>query len=185
MEALGTGTGVGCYPPNVGIAWRIISNPTDINSYIVSGNYFGTFNKIGSMDYSGYCTMMSSSVQQGMQFGGSSVANISGLSIFADSQFSSTGRVGYHVTLSGGDAGLASLYGGIYHLGLWTIDVKAMLNAGRTPPFAFSRYSNQRIYRLFAKKTFNRDITYITDDAGSGAAAYQSKAININWILEL
>jgi len=188
LEPFGTGVSPGTYPPNIGIAWRILSSPSNIDSVIVSGVYRGTFNKVGSMDYSGYVTMMSSSVVQGLQFGGSAVTNISGLSIFALSNFSSTGRVGYHVTLSGGDAGLAALYGGIYHIGLWTLDMKSLLESGQTPPYSFNRYINPRKYRLFAKKTFNQDITYITDDTSivpaiSGAFDFQNKAININWTL--
>lgn len=180
--------GAGCYPPAIGMDWRILSDPTNISSVIVSGTYYGLFNLKTSMDLSGNCHMMSSSVIQGMQFGGSAVTNTSGLSIFADSSFSSTGRVGYHVTLSGGDAGMAALYGGIYHMGLWVLDIPRMLESGLTPPYSFARFTNNRIYRLFAKKTFNRDITYITDDTGlipnlSGALEMQTKSININWIL--
>lgn len=180
--------GAGCYAPGVGMSWMILSDPTNVTSIIVSGIYYGLFNIKGSMDLSGNCHMMSSSVIQGMQFGGSAVSNSSGLSLYALPSFSSTGRVGYHVTLSGGDAGMACLFGGIYHMGLWVLDIPKLLELGLTPPYGFNRFANSRLYRLFAKKTFNKDITYIQDDLGvfpisSGALAYQELAININWEL--
>lgn len=175
----------GCYAPAAGVPWRIISNPNSVTSMIVTGTYYGTFNLAQSMDYSGYVNMVSRNISHGNSLGGSAVTNVTGLCLFGDSNFSSTGKVGYHVTLSGGDAGTASLYGGIYHLGLWVLDIPAMLEAGRTPPYSFVPTNNTLIYRLFAKKTFNKDITYITDNgSNSGFAGYQSKAININWVLE-
>lgn len=174
----------GCYPPSTGLNWRILSSP-NATSIICSGTYYGTFNLMNTMDTSGCVAMKSTNIAHGNSLGGSAVTNVTGLCLFGTSNFSSTGKVGYHVTLSGGDAGTASLYGGIYHLGLWVPDVKAMLQKGLTPPYSFDPANNQMVYRLFAKKTFNKDITYITDNGtNSGAVGYQSKAININWILE-
>ena len=71
--------------------------------------------------------------------------------------------------LDAGDAGALLLYGGVYHLGLWCLDIKAMLAEGYTPPFSFDALNNIRKYRLFAKKTFNKDLLYIND--GTGLAA--------------
>ena len=175
----------GCYAPAAGVPWRILSSPDSAASIIASGTYYGTFNLANSMDYSGFVNMIPRNIAVGNSLGGSSVTNVTGLCLFGDSNFSSTGRIGYHVTLSGGDAGTASLYGGIYHMGLFVLDLDGLLQSGRTPPYAFSQTINTRQYRLFAKKTFNKDITYITDNgSNSGFAGYQSKAININWTLE-
>lgn len=171
----------GCFAPRTGSPWKILSSVDSTGYPIVTGTFSGTFNLAESMDLSGFCNVLVSSADHGNSIGGSSVTNISGLVPYAGASFSSTGEVGYHVTLSGGDAGTASLYGGIFHIGLWALDIRSMLDAGTTPPFAYTPPlgTNARKYRLFAKKSFNKDITYFSDSF----TTYQSKAININWII--
>jgi hypothetical protein len=92
----------------------------------------------------------------------------SGALINLPTNFSSLGRVPVVWRLDAGDAGALLLYGGVYHLGLWCLDIKAMLAAGHTPPFSFNALNNIRKYRLFAKKTFNKDLLYINDSLGYG-----------------
>jgi len=77
-------------------------------------------------------------------------------------------RVTIKIPLITGDAGSLLLYGGLYHLGLWVLDIKETLKQGISPPFNFNALNNKRKYRLFAKKTFNKDLLYCTD---SGATA--------------
>ena len=46
------------------------------------------------------------------------------------------------------------------------MDIKQMLREGNLPPYAFNPLNNIRKYKLFAKKTFNRDlITYSQNDS--------------------
>lgn len=154
----------GCYPPSGGVTWYILSSINSPNTPIAQGTFLGNFNLRQSMDLSGFVNMIVSSAQDGANKGITfSGGPASGLIVYAAPDFSSTGEVQYRVTLSGGDAGLASMYGGIYNLGLWTLDLKAMANDGLTPPFSFSALNNQRRYRLFAKASLSRDITYITN----------------------
>ena len=99
----------------------------------------------------------------------------SGLILSAADNFSSTGKVTYGVVLSGGDTGCAGLFGGIYNIGLWALDMNAMLQnstgyLGKTPPYVFSGTAplgSTLKYRLFARKTLTKDITYIKDSGVS------------------
>jgi hypothetical protein len=63
-----------------------------------------------------------------------------------------------------GDCGTLNLFGGVYHLGVWCLDIKEMLKQGYSPPYSFNPLNNIRKYRLFAKKTFNRDIINYTNN---------------------
>lgn len=156
----------GCYPPSGGVTWYILSSINAPNTPIAQGTFRGNFNLRQSMDTSGFVNMIVSSAQDGANKGITfSGGPASGLIVYAEPNFSSTGEVQYRVTVSGGDLGLASMYGGIYNIGLWTLDLKQMAKDGLTPPFSFSALNNQRRYRLFAKKSLSRDITYITDYA--------------------
>jgi hypothetical protein len=75
------------------------------------------------------------------------------------------------------------------------LDVKSLLNSGLRPPYSFSILNNPRRYKLFAKKTFNKDITYIHDTAllggvsghryMSGLEALPPPGMYVNWILNL
>lgn len=56
------------------------------------------------------------------------------------------------------ECGALNLFGGLTQLGLWCLDVKEMLSLGYNPPFSFSTLNNPRRYKLFAKRTFNRDL---------------------------
>lgn len=60
--------------------------------------------------------------------------------------------------LPNGDMGMLILFGGVYHIGVWCLDIKAMLKEGNKPPYNFNTLNNVRKYRLFAKKTFNKDL---------------------------
>jgi hypothetical protein len=69
--------------------------------------------------------------------------------------------------LPAGDCGALNLFGGIYQIGLWCLDIKQMLKEGKLPPYSFNPLNNIRKYRLFAKKTFNRDLITYTDSGGT------------------
>jgi hypothetical protein len=85
----------------------------------------GYFNSASSMDVSGFVNMIMSSVPAGSYLMSSTA---SGLCISANSNFSSNGIIEYSVSLASGDIGFANMYGGIYHLGLWTIDMQKLYN---------------------------------------------------------
>jgi len=121
----------------------------------------GFFNEVSSMDVSGFVNMVMSSVPAG-SYQMSSAA--SGLCISANSNFSSNGVIEYSVSLASGDLAFANAYGGIYHLGLWTIDMEKSLQNGNTPPFSFTILDNPRKYKLFCRKGLSKNLCYSTDE---------------------
>ena len=122
----------------------------------------GFFNEVSSMDVSGFVNMVMSSVPHaGLNFSGGA----SGLCLSAPIEETNEGFpfVEYTVSLARGDCNYAHAYGGITHLGLWTIDMNQSLLKGNTPPFAFSILNNPRKYKLFCRKGLSKDLTTITD----------------------
>lgn len=156
----------GCYAPSGGIKWAILSSVDKPHVPIVSGVFKGLFNTCGTMDVLGRVGVARDASNANL---GAKAPQTSGLIFSAAPDFSSTGRIVYGVTLSGGDAGCAGLYGGIYNIGLWAFDMKSMLKRGLTPPYTFSAtagrdsFDDILSYKLFARKTFTKDITYIKD----------------------
>mgnify|MGYP003115975928 CR=1 FL=1 len=122
----------------------------------------GFFNEVSSMDLSGFVNMVMSSVPHaGLDFsGGASGLCLSSLPEETNEGFPFTE---YTVSLASGDCVFAHAYGGITHLGLWTIDMNQSLLNGNTPPFAFSVLNNPRKYKLFCRKGLTKDLTHITD----------------------
>lgn len=160
---------LGCFPPSGGVDYYVVSSYDDpLSKIIYSGTLSSTYNQYGLMDVSGFLTFASLNGAQG-KAAATAGQFTSGVLLNLPNNFSSTGRVPVAWRLDAGDAGSLLLYGGVYHLGLWCLDVKAMLAEGHKPPFAFNALNNIRKYRLFAKKTFNKDLLYIND--GTGLAA--------------
>jgi len=72
-----------------------------------------------------------------------------------------------------------NFFGGIYTIGLWGFDLEKMREKGMYPPF--SQYSIEDLeYKLFARKTFTKDLTYY-----EGVGAFQNflevTRLTINW----
>jgi hypothetical protein len=125
----------------------------------------GFFNEVSSMDISGFVNMVMSSVPHGGAAGLEFSGGASGLCLSAPAEETNEGFpfVEYTVSLASGDCVFAHAYGGITHLGLWTIDMNQSLLNGNTPPFAFSVLNNPRKYKLFCRKGLTKDLTHITD----------------------
>ena len=132
-----------------------------------------TFNTYNTMDKNGFATRTDSSVS-GLQ------KYTMNLTDWAASGLK------FEVQLGPGDIQTTNMYGGIYHLGLWSIDLNQSLLAGNTPPFAFDVLNNQRKYRLVARKTFAKDLTTYTNTPGGdpGFTNFStSQNLNIIWRL--
>ena len=128
-----------------------------------SGTLYGYFNEASSMDYSGYVNMIMSSVPHGSY---SMSDSSGGLTLSAATDFSSTGMIEYECTMASGDAVAAQLYGGIYNMGLWAMDVNSSLKAGYTPPLSFDVINNQKRYKLFSRKDLTTSLTQYQDTYG-------------------
>lgn len=139
--------------------------PADyVDEFFLTGGDGSFFNEVSSMDVSGFVNMVMSSVPDAT-YNMSSAA--SGLVLSAATTFASDGVVEYSVMIAADDVGHANAYGGIYHLGLWTINMKQSLLNGNTPPFEFSVLNNPRKYRLFSRKGLSKNLCYIEDDGTS------------------
>jgi len=170
------GSVMGGFPDDTGSEYAVYgylsgtpASPTLIGVYTPSG----TFNAAGvsSMDVSGFVTHKYD--ENNSQLGLISTA------------IDGDGSIGvqYEVQLGPGDMQLANMYGGIYHIGLWTIDNEATLLNGNTPPYSFSVLNNPRKYRLFARKGFTVDLTSYEDDGtAEGFKSYGSgNNLTIKW----
>lgn len=148
---------LGCFPEGSGVQYPF-GNPnrviyfddlgTGLEVTATTGSYF---NEVSSMDVSGFVNKVSGSDSK------------LGLTVSSNASFASNGTVEYAVTLSKDDLLFAHAYGGIYHLGMWTIDMKKTLINGNTPPFSFSVLNNPRKYKLFCRKGVSKDLTYINN----------------------
>jgi hypothetical protein len=139
------------------------------------------FNEVNSMDMSGFVTMvMSGSPGTTTDYAMSSAA--SGLCVSGGHDSTNSGTVEYSVMISEGDMLTTTIYGGIYHLGLWTIDMKESLLNGNTPPFGFSVLNNPRKYKLFSRKGFSKSLGFINDD-GLNRGFQNHTDLTIKWRL--
>lgn len=157
---------------NFSITDIVLQNGLDFSSgvydassgyFAQSGTLYGYFNEASSMDYSGYVNMIMSSVPNGSY----SVSDSSGgLTLSASPDFSSTGMIEYECTMASGDAVAGQLYGGIYNMGLWAMDINSALKAGYTPPLSFDVINNQKRYKLFCRKDLTTSLTQYQDTYG-------------------
>lgn len=117
-------------------------------------------NEVSSMDISGFLTTAMSSVPHGTY----TMSDLSsGLCLSAPPEQANQGFsfIEYSTQLSQDDVHSLNWFGGLYTLGLWTIDIKQSLLNGNTAPFGFSVLNNPRKYRLFCRKISSKDLTYI------------------------
>ncbi len=135
----------------------------DSDSSIFKTLTLGSYpNEVSSMDVSGFLTTAMSSVPDSA----TPMADLSsGLCLSAPAEETNQGFsfIEYSTQLSKDDVHSLNAFGGVYHLGLWSIDMKQSLLSGNTPPFAFSILNNPRKYKLFCRKGLSKDLTYITD----------------------
>ena len=84
--------------------------------------------------------------------------------------------------LGSGDVGYSNLYGGIYNMGLWTIDMDKTLKAGNTPPYSFGPLNNPRKYKLFSTKHLTKNLGFI-EGTGTNAGSLNYTDLTIKWRL--
>ena len=153
------------------------SDPTDRQT---TQNCEGLFNEASSMDVSGFVNAVMSSVPAAPGVYDMS-SDSSGLVLSAQAEELNEGFpfVEYSVRLGKGDVGHVNFFGGIYHLGLWTIDMNKSLQNGNSPPFAFSVLNNPRKYRLFCRKGLSKNLCFINDEAAGTVSNF--KDLVIKW----
>ena len=166
-----------------------------ISEVLYSGTYKGLFNEASSMETRGYVGKvfdpLTSSVGLSGLGGAAVTSPLSGLIVSSVADSSTTGEVIYMITCGSGDLGTANLYGGIYQIGLHTIDVNnttgnkptgvAGVKQNYEAPFDFHPYNKpRREYRLFSKHNLTKNLCYIEDD-GTAAGALNYQDLKIIW----
>jgi hypothetical protein len=155
---------IGGFPAASGTTYKIFGWD---GSLLISGTLSSTYNSSGIMDSSGFLTFHpgnASTVQAAYNIASSNNYFGSGVLKSCSSTDGFPNNVSLKWLLPRGDCGTLNLFGGVYHLGVWCLDIKEMLKQGYSPPYSFNPLNNIRKYRLFAKKTFNRDIINYTNN---------------------
>ena len=193
----------GCYPAGSsmgGTDWAIVSSLDSSTGYgfsgeyaIASGNYDSGFNEASTMDVSGFIGKVWDPFngRVGDQPGaGDATTSAYGLIVSCmantTTTFADNGKVSYETTIFSGDCGMANMYGGIYNIGLWTLDAMETVK-GATAPFTFDPLNNPRKYRLFSSKKFIDNLTRIHDytvPTPSQAGATNYSNLKIRWTLD-
>jgi len=163
LGAFPEGSGIADIEPNLHATRVQIRYPQDTQKSVQNDTY-GVFNSASSMDVSGFVTTTMSGSPHHSPYIYQMSSPFSGLTISGGADVGNSGVVEYSVILAPGDMTTVNMYGGIYHLGLWTIDVEKSLQNGNTPPFAFSVLNNPRKYKLFARKGLSKNLCFINDN---------------------
>lgn len=143
--------GNGCWPLASGT--DIVLMMASGGGYVATSSVSGQFNEVSSMDKFGYVRRTATGDDASGLVVSSTVAEVS-----------TTGEITYRVNIGKGDLAFANLYGGIYHVGLWSINmVSSLASFGAVPPFPFVWNDNKIKYRIFAKKTFLENIAKVQD----------------------
>ena len=186
---------LGCYPEGSstgGSNWALVSSLDNsaaypINyvpsssPYFVQGTYNSIVNEASSMDVSGFVNMIMSG-SPGTTTGYAMSSTSSGLCVSGGHDSTNSGTVEYSMLLGSGDVGYSNLYGGIYNMGLWTIDIGETLRAGNTPPYSFGPLDNPRKYKLFSTKHLTKNLGYIKDN-GINPGSLNYSDLTIKWRL--
>jgi len=134
---------------------------------IMSGTLSPGFNTYGTVDENGFLTFRDGEALTGTL--DNLYDELSECKAFRRIE-TDTSNTCMHVSflVPSGDAGAMYLFGGLYSIGLWTLDIKEMLKNGENPPYNFSINNNPRKYKLFSKYISSRDLLYVNNKS-SGA----------------
>lgn len=153
---------IGCFPAASGSKYKILNSAGGL---IVSGTTASSFyNLNGLMDISGFLTFNSFSLSANQTYYTETDTEPSSFKfgVIRSAEANFPLEVDLKWILPSGECGTLNLFGGVYHLGLWCLDIKSMLREGNLPPYSFNPLNNVRRYKLFCKKTFNRDLISYT-----------------------
>ena len=184
---------LGCYPEGSstgGSTFALVSsldnsaaylglNDASSSPYYVHGTYNSIVNEASSMDVSGFVNMVMSG-SPGTTTGYAMSSTASGLCVSGGADSTNSGIVEYSMLLGSGDVGYSNLYGGIYNMGLWTIDTEASRLAGNSPPYSFGPLDNPRKYKLFATKHLTKNLGYI-EDSNTNPGCFNYSDLTIKW----
>lgn len=161
----------------------------------------GKYNEKAAMDYRGYITTQYNAPVMGttsnylgrVYVSGSTVNGLTG----ATSQCAQP-TVTVTTKISQGDVWSMNLYGGLHQIGLWNMDTPTALlaneapflegtpTAGGDPKFINSSGITKQEFKLFAKKTFTNDLTFLQDKSLPYMPGFTSYVgLKLQWTLDL
>ena len=158
----------GTFGPSDGSMTLMVSSTA--GSVASVGTLISAYNNTGNMDANGFVRLVPGSVDPS----GSLIVSA------IDPDFSSTGEIIYQTQMDPDDITTLQLYGGVFSLGLWSIDIKKNQKLGKVPPFTYSPDSNLIEYKLFSKKVFTKSLTYYDTPISPGSTAQEDKLL-ITW----
>jgi len=129
------------------------------------------YNNFSSMDYRGYIELLYNPTEAQA---GEGYAWVSGVS--------SVPEVTVETLIFASDLWGMNLYGGLHHIGLWSLDCKKSLETNTVPFFtAEGKYVDTngvtpREFRLFAKKTFTENLCQVKDSTTYSGFVYSAGA---------
>lgn len=163
---------IGCFASKAGTTYCIVSSLSDpLSNVIVSGTIGSYYNLLELMDKNGFLTFKEGPASAHYDASTASPYGLQGILRIPPTPNPRSVVITW--ILPHNDAGSLLLFGGVYHLGLWYLDLKQMLKDGYYPPFSFNNLNNIRKYKLFAKKTFNKNLISV-DDITIGGLGNQS-----------
>ena len=196
----------GCYAPSDGMdiyLWKsqltrevIMASPGPMenmvgNIHASAGDVSGRYNTVGSMDKDGYLVAYpiqdhpaSGDTTQGVAVSAATTSSLTNVTYTeaglldgdGSAAFIANPAVCYNFTISSTDLLCLAAYKGVTNIGLWAFDLKETLKQ-EAAPIAWTTPTNNRKYKLFAKKVFSEDITSIQDNATAGLDQIDSAGI--------
>lgn len=149
----------GCYAPTATATAYIISSVNQLN---LTSTPIVPSASVASAAINGSTGYIGRRVVDRRGFVGSS-----GITVAAGGSLATNCEITVTSTIDAKDVLVLNLYGGIYHMGLWTIDMSRSLSAGNKPPYTFGVLNNPMRYKLFCKKTFTKNLCGQTTGLGS------------------
>ena len=198
----------GCYAPSDGIDIRVFFGDNATRSNIESGgpaapgnllnetqassnDVSGRYNTVGSMDQNGYLVAYptqnhpdNTDTTQGVAVSAGTTSSLTALTytggglLSGSSAFIQSPAVVHTFSVSAPDLLCLAAYKGFTNIGLWALDAAETFKT-EAAPVAWSTPTNNRKYKLFAKKVFSEDLTTITDDSAAGIANYSD--LKVEW----
>lgn len=178
----------GCYAPSGEFAIYIVSGPVEVGDsdqkVIASGvfnniNGFNSFANPSAIDSRGFIVNTVSSMAQGRSL--EDAEEYRGLLLSYDELWSGENlHIRYVIGIRPEDFIVLNAYGGVYNIGLWGIDLKKMLAKGMLPPYTLGA-SDDMEYRLLARKTFTKDLTYYQEDVNLPGLTNVKSPLRIVW----
>jgi hypothetical protein len=178
---------LGCYAPDKNFKVHILSAVVGAgqpltDNLIVSAQFNNNtgFNAKNTIDSRGFILMDVPDIYEGRDRELSE--NYGGLIMSHTTEWATpTGdlNIRYILNIDSNDFICLNIFGGIYNMGLWCYDLKAMADKGIYPPF--SEHDKEDLeYKLVARKTFTQDLTTYKD-SGTSPGILNLRDLKLIW----